>query len=197
MGRNQTSLVRECHFALKRNRLLIEPSALLSVVALSAMIQFGVTPRMNPALFMPRYWPPGVLFYEMHLKRRNWPLSVCGTCSVMPRFSRYRSADYSARRWHGCASRCFLEAANVVSWLDGIAWDPASVLSASSITGRVLHKLVGYMERPTQPPGANLSSNDIRYSEFVPQSAVKRFTIAVDTGVTAILHSRWRSAVHR
>ncbi len=44
----------------------------------------------------------------------------------------------------------FLEAANVFTWLDGIAWDTSSLLSESSIAGRILHTLIGYMEQPTQ-----------------------------------------------
>ena len=44
----------------------------------------------------------------------------------------------------------FLESANVVSWLDATAWDTSGILSESSILGRVLHTLVGYMETPTE-----------------------------------------------
>lgn len=52
--------------------------------------------------------------------------------------------------WKGFQAVGFLDAANVVTWLDGIAWDKSSLLSESSIAGRVLHTLIGYMEQPTQ-----------------------------------------------
>lgn len=43
----------------------------------------------------------------------------------------------------------FLESAGVVSLLDGAAWDTSDILSEGSITGRILHTLIGYTEQPT------------------------------------------------
>jgi hypothetical protein len=51
--------------------LLIEPSALLYVVVLSAMIQFGVAPRMTAAFFVLELLAIGSLFHAMHWKRRD------------------------------------------------------------------------------------------------------------------------------
>jgi hypothetical protein len=44
---------------------------LLSVVALAAMIQFGVAPRMTAAFFVLELLAIGSLFYAMHWKRRD------------------------------------------------------------------------------------------------------------------------------
>lgn len=50
---------------------VIGPSALLSVVVLSSMIQFGVAPRMTAAFFVLELLAIGSLFYAMHWKRRD------------------------------------------------------------------------------------------------------------------------------
>lgn len=50
---------------------VIGPSALLSLVALSSMIQFEVAPRMNPAFFVVEILAVGGLFYAMRSKRHN------------------------------------------------------------------------------------------------------------------------------
>jgi high-affinity iron transporter len=51
----------------------------------------------------------------------------------------------------GMASQCvgFLQQADIVSILQGTAWNTSGVLPESSIAGRVLHALIGYSEEPT------------------------------------------------
>lgn len=58
-------------FSPAKGGAVIGPSALLSLLALSSMIQFGVAPRMNPAFFVIEILAVGGLFYAMHRKRRN------------------------------------------------------------------------------------------------------------------------------
>ncbi len=43
----------------------------------------------------------------------------------------------------------FLESAGIVTLFDAIAWDTSNILSEGSITGRILHTLIGYTEQPT------------------------------------------------
>lgn len=43
----------------------------------------------------------------------------------------------------------FLERAGVVTVFDTIMWDSSWLLSESSVTGGILHTLIGYMEQPT------------------------------------------------
>lgn len=43
----------------------------------------------------------------------------------------------------------FLERAGVVTAFDTIMWDSSWLLSESSVTGSILHTLIGYMEQPT------------------------------------------------
>ncbi len=51
----------------------------------------------------------------------------------------------------GMASQCvhFLDQADIVSALSSTAWDTSSILSSSSLFGRVLHTLLGYDDRPS------------------------------------------------
>jgi high-affinity iron transporter len=51
----------------------------------------------------------------------------------------------------GMAAQCvaFLERAGVITALDGTAWNSSWLLDEGSLPGRVLHTLVGYMDRPT------------------------------------------------
>ena len=44
----------------------------------------------------------------------------------------------------------FLEQANAVTALGGVAWDSSWLLSDSSLLGRALHTLIGYSDQPTQ-----------------------------------------------
>jgi high-affinity iron transporter len=44
----------------------------------------------------------------------------------------------------------FLNSAGVVIALEGTVWDTSSVLSESSLFGRLLHALIGYSERPSE-----------------------------------------------
>ena len=44
----------------------------------------------------------------------------------------------------------FLQQAEVVTALSRMVWDTSSVISNSSLTGRVLHTLIGYTDRPTE-----------------------------------------------
>lgn len=46
-------------------------------------------------------------------------------------------------------SALFLERAGVVTVFDTIMWDSSWLLSESSVTGSILHTLIGYMEQPT------------------------------------------------
>jgi len=46
-------------------------------------------------------------------------------------------------------STLFLEHAGLVSVLDAQAWDTSAILSDTSLTGRVLHTLIGYNDGPT------------------------------------------------
>lgn len=43
----------------------------------------------------------------------------------------------------------FLEQAGIVTALTQVAWNTSSVLSNGSLTGKVLHTLIGYTDRPT------------------------------------------------
>lgn len=43
----------------------------------------------------------------------------------------------------------FLEKAGVVESLSNIVWDSSSLLSEQSITGKILHTLIGYTDQPT------------------------------------------------
>ncbi len=43
----------------------------------------------------------------------------------------------------------FLEQANIVTALDQTAWDTSWILSDSSLLGRALHTLIGYVDQPT------------------------------------------------
>jgi high-affinity iron transporter len=43
----------------------------------------------------------------------------------------------------------FLQQAGVVSVLSHVVWDTSSVISDGSLTGKVLHTLIGYADRPT------------------------------------------------
>lgn len=43
----------------------------------------------------------------------------------------------------------FLQQAGVVTALSGTAWDTASILSDTSLFGRVLHTLIGYSDQPS------------------------------------------------
>ena len=51
----------------------------------------------------------------------------------------------------GMAAQCaaFLEKANVLTLLDQTAWDTSKWLSEKSVTGRVLHTLLGYTDQPS------------------------------------------------
>ncbi|MEI7805186.1 MAG: FTR1 family protein [Hyphomicrobiales bacterium] len=44
----------------------------------------------------------------------------------------------------------FLNAGGIVTALDGILWDTSAFLSEGSLTGKLLHILVGYTARPTE-----------------------------------------------
>lgn len=46
-------------------------------------------------------------------------------------------------------SASFLEQAGLVNFLGNTVWDTSNLLSEKSITGRVLHTLVGYSDQPT------------------------------------------------
>lgn len=46
-------------------------------------------------------------------------------------------------------SIAFLEKAGVVEALSNIVWDSSSLLSEQSITGKILHTLIGYSDQPT------------------------------------------------
>ena len=43
----------------------------------------------------------------------------------------------------------FLAAAGVLN-LGSVLWDSSGLLSESSVVGRILHTLIGYMDRPTE-----------------------------------------------
>ena len=43
----------------------------------------------------------------------------------------------------------FLEQANIVTTLDETAWDTSWILSDSSLVGKALHTLIGYVDQPT------------------------------------------------
>jgi high-affinity iron transporter len=43
----------------------------------------------------------------------------------------------------------FLEQANIVTALDETAWDTSWILSDSSLVGKALHTLIGYVDQPT------------------------------------------------
>ncbi len=43
----------------------------------------------------------------------------------------------------------FLEQANMLAWLDDVAWDTSRFLPETSMLGRALHALVGYSDRPS------------------------------------------------
>jgi high-affinity iron transporter len=47
-------------------------------------------------------------------------------------------------------SVAFLESAGTINALGATVWNSAWLLSESSVTGRVLHTIVGYMDRPTE-----------------------------------------------
>jgi high-affinity iron transporter len=51
----------------------------------------------------------------------------------------------------GLAAQCvaFLQQAGLVNVLEATAWDTSSVLSDSSLPGRVLHTLIGYSDQPS------------------------------------------------
>jgi len=43
----------------------------------------------------------------------------------------------------------FLQQAGVIAFLDGTVWDTSAILSQDKLIGRILHTLIGYMDRPT------------------------------------------------
>jgi high-affinity iron transporter len=46
-------------------------------------------------------------------------------------------------------STAFLEKAGLVDWLGATAWDTSSILSETSLLGRLLHTLIGYADQPS------------------------------------------------
>jgi len=44
----------------------------------------------------------------------------------------------------------FLQQAGLAPWLADTAWDTSAILSDTSLTGRVLHTLIGYADQPSQ-----------------------------------------------
>jgi high-affinity iron transporter len=51
----------------------------------------------------------------------------------------------------GLAAQCvsFLQQAGLATVLEATAWDTSSILSDSSLAGRVLHTLIGYSDQPS------------------------------------------------
>ncbi len=43
----------------------------------------------------------------------------------------------------------FLEQAGIINTLSGVLWDSSSILSQDSLSGKILHTLIGYMDHPT------------------------------------------------
>jgi high-affinity iron transporter len=72
----------------------------------------------------------------------------------------------------------FLQQAGVAPWLAETAWDTSSILSDTSLIGRVLHTLVGYADQPSELQAlvyaATLAAIFALSRTFAPRTAAPR-----------------------
>ena len=77
-----------------------------------------------------------------------------------------------------CQAANFLQQAGVAPWLADTAWDTSSILSDTSLIGRVLHTLVGYADQPSQLQAlvyaATLAAIFALSRTFAPRAAAPR-----------------------